>query len=107
MCARPGPAGRMTVAGGKSGRAGPFESDEMSKSNASRGEQVAAPLGADPLDAIGRALRAHYDDLLREPLPPRFEELLSRLEAAAPDDPQAAHNPGSDGGDADRLPKAL
>ena len=39
------------------------------------------PGDATPLDAIGRALRAHYDDLLREPLPPSFEALLSRLEA--------------------------
>ena len=46
-----------------------------------------APLDPMPLDAIGRALRAHYDGLLREPLPARFEDLLARLEAGeAPTD---------------------
>lgn len=32
-------------------------------------------------EAIGRALRAHYDDLVRSPVPDRFMELLDRLEA--------------------------
>jgi hypothetical protein len=55
----------------------------MSQSNASKMRPPGgAPLGSKPLEAIGRALRAHYDDLLNEPLPPRFEDLLSRLEAA-------------------------
>ena len=49
-----------------------------------------APLGPTPLDAIGRALRAHYDGLLREPLPARFEDLLARLEAG-----EAATDPGT------------
>jgi hypothetical protein len=54
----------------------------MRKVSASRNRPaVEAPLGPKPLEAIGRALRAHYDDLLREPLPARFEELLARLEA--------------------------
>ena len=34
------------------------------------------------LEAIGRALKAHYDDLLHAPLPEKFLELLDRLEAA-------------------------
>ena len=34
------------------------------------------------LEAIGRALKAHYDDLLHAPLPQKFLELLDRLEAA-------------------------
>jgi len=34
------------------------------------------------LEAIGGALKAHYDDLLHEPLPAKFLELLDRLEAA-------------------------
>jgi hypothetical protein len=33
------------------------------------------------LEAIGRALRAHYDDLVQAPLPDKFLELLARLEA--------------------------
>ena len=31
--------------------------------------------------AIGRALQAHYDDLIREPIPDRFLVLLAELEA--------------------------
>ncbi|RBP09869.1 hypothetical protein DFR50_12069 [Roseiarcus fermentans] len=54
----------------------------MTKLTASKHpSSVEAPTNATPLDAIGRALRAHYDDLLREPLPAQFEALLSRLEA--------------------------
>jgi hypothetical protein len=65
----------------------------MSKFNASQNQSpVEAPLDSKPLEAIGRALRAHYDDLLREPLPARFEELLSRLEAE-----EAAKDGGSRG----------
>jgi Anti-sigma factor NepR len=30
--------------------------------------------------ALGRALQAHFDELLRAPLPPRFEALLAELE---------------------------
>jgi hypothetical protein len=33
------------------------------------------------LEAIGRALRAHYDDLVQPSLPDKFMELLARLEA--------------------------
>ena len=32
-------------------------------------------------EAIGRALKAHYDDLVRAPVPDKFMELLDRLEA--------------------------
>jgi len=55
----------------------------MAKSNALEDRSAAPPaLDAAPLDAIGRALKAHYDDLLQAPLPARFEELLSGLDAA-------------------------
>ena len=30
--------------------------------------------------AIGRTLKAHYDDLVRAPIPDKFMELLNRLE---------------------------
>jgi hypothetical protein len=40
-----------------------------------------ASLDTTVLDAIGRALKAHYDDLVREPLPERFLRLLEDLEA--------------------------
>lgn len=32
------------------------------------------------LEAIGRALAAHYADLVQAPLPDKFAELLARLE---------------------------
>jgi hypothetical protein len=31
-------------------------------------------------EAIGRSLKAHYDDLVRAPIPDKFLELLARLE---------------------------
>lgn len=53
----------------------------MPKSNALEHRSLASPmLDPKPLEAIGRALRAHYDGLLQAPLPPRFQELLSRME---------------------------
>ena len=39
--------------------------------------------GADPMgpnSEIGRKLRQHYDELLSEEIPERFEQLLARLE---------------------------
>ena len=42
--------------------------------------QGEAALDSKALDAIGRALKAHYDDLVQAPLPDKFVELLSRLE---------------------------
>ena len=36
------------------------------------------------LDAIGRALKAHYDDLVKAPLPDRFLDLLADLEIEEP-----------------------
>jgi hypothetical protein len=40
-----------------------------------------AALDPKALEAIGRALKAHYDDLVNAPLPDKFIELLARLEA--------------------------
>jgi Anti-sigma factor NepR len=34
-------------------------------------------------DAIGRALEAHYVELVREPIPDRLLELLAKLESGA------------------------
>jgi Anti-sigma factor NepR len=46
--------------------------------------EESAPEGAslDPkvLETIGRALKAHYDDLVHAPLPDKFLDLLARLE---------------------------
>ena len=39
-----------------------------------------ATLDPKALEAIGRALKAHYDDLVHTPLPDKFVELLDRLE---------------------------
>jgi hypothetical protein len=39
-----------------------------------------ATLDPKALEAIGRALKAHYDDLIHTPLPDKFVELLDRLE---------------------------
>jgi hypothetical protein len=36
--------------------------------------------GAEAVQAIGRALEAHYADLVQAPLPDKFLQLLARLE---------------------------
>ena len=62
----------------------------MSHSNSRRNDQSGeAPLDAKVLDAIGRALKAHYDDLVKEPLPERFLDLLSDLEGEEQSVPRA------------------
>lgn len=49
--------------------------------------QDAEIFGAEPVldrrvqDAIGRSLKAHYDDLVKAPIPDRFLVLLAQLEA--------------------------
>lgn len=42
--------------------------------------QADAALDPKALEAIGRALKAHYDELVDAPLPDKFAELLARLE---------------------------
>jgi hypothetical protein len=44
--------------------------------------ELGARLGVDAETVIGRRLKAMYDDVLREPVPDRFRELLDRLEQA-------------------------
>jgi hypothetical protein len=39
-----------------------------------------AALDPKVLETIGRALKAHYDDLVHAPLPEKFVDLLARLE---------------------------
>jgi Anti-sigma factor NepR len=53
----------------------------MSKAKPTDGDesQTDAKLDAKAMGAIGRALRAHYDDLVTSPLPDRFNELIARL----------------------------
>lgn len=60
------------------------------RTNANPAPDVAAP---DPkaLEAIGRALEAHYADLVQAPLPEKFVELLARLEVGDRDsEPQGS-----------------
>jgi Anti-sigma factor NepR len=51
----------------------------VTRTNKTEAPDIAAP---DPkaLEAIGRALEAHYADLVQAPLPEKFVELLARLE---------------------------
>lgn len=39
------------------------------------------PLDAKIQEALGRSLRAHYDDIVRAPIPDKFLVLLAELEA--------------------------
>jgi len=60
--------------------------------------RVSAARGLDPRsqEAIGRALKAHYDDLVRAPVPDKFMELLDRLEATEQSAKSQSGNDGSD-----------
>jgi hypothetical protein len=46
--------------------------------------------GSEAVQAIGRALEAHYADLIQAPLPDKFLQLLARLE----DDKSASEDQG-------------
>ena len=70
------------------------------------GQSELAPM-LDPRiqDAIGRSLRAHYDDLLKAPVPDKFLVLLAELEAREIQDSKqtrdvlvAEHNKAEDTG---------
>lgn len=64
----------------------------MMKSKAGQtGAHDDAALDTKALDAIGQALKAHYDDLVYAPLPDKFTELLARLEA---EEKRSAIGPG-------------
>ena len=53
----------------------------VTRTSKTKAPDVAAP---DPkaVEAIGRALKAHYADLVHAPLPEKFVELLARFEVA-------------------------
>jgi Anti-sigma factor NepR len=55
----------------------------VTRTNKTKAPSVAPP---DPkaVEAIGRALKAHYADLVHTPLPEKFVELLARFEVADP-----------------------
>jgi Anti-sigma factor NepR len=66
---------------------------------ASRGGTGSAPrvgegrgLDAKSLEAIGRNLKAHYEDLVRAPVPGKFLDMLDRLEATERSKPQGGSN---------------
>ncbi|MGB7976988.1 MAG: NepR family anti-sigma factor [Roseiarcus sp.] len=44
------------------------------------GPDLPAESGTEAVQAIGRALEAHYADLVQAPLPDKFLQLLARLE---------------------------
>jgi hypothetical protein len=57
-------------------------------------ESQSQGLDARSQEAIGRSLKAHYEDLVRAPVPGKFLEMLDRLEKAE------RSKPGPDGDDA-------
>lgn len=57
--------------------------DPKKGDNADHGLEPHDHIELDPgiQDALGRALKAHYDDLVNAPIPDRFLVLLAELEA--------------------------
>ena len=73
---------------GSKNRRGPNHGEDKQAAGAKKVIEAARPRagavrGLDPRsqEAIGRALKSHYDDLVRSPVPDKFMELLDRLEA--------------------------
>ena len=64
----------------------------MAKDSAAGKPRVGGGRGLDARsqEAIGRSLKAHYEDLVRAPVPDKFLEMLDRLEAAERSKPQGA-----------------
>jgi len=64
----------------------------MAKDSAAARPRVGGGRGLDARsqEAIGRSLKAHYEDLVRAPVPDKFLEMLDRLEAAEQSKPQGA-----------------
>lgn len=50
-----------------------------------KAKPVPAALGRDVQAKIGQQLRALHDDVVREGIPPRFQELLARLDSGKKD----------------------
>jgi hypothetical protein len=70
----------------------------MTEAKPTDDEEPPADLGLDAkaMEAIGRALRAHYDDLVTSPLPDRFNELMARLGGDAKTAPEDGTAPKSE-----------
>ena len=62
----------------------------MAKDSAAAKPRVDGGRGLDARsqEAIGRSLKAHYEDLVRAPVPDKFLEMLDRLEVAEQSKPQ-------------------
>ena len=58
----------------------------MNVTRTNKSEASAPDAAPDPkaVEAIGRALEAHYSALVQAPLPDKFVELLTRLEVGSP-----------------------
>lgn len=83
---KPRYSGARTGGDGPSGaallrRAGKAVSVETTLRGAAGATLLAARLRSAPEDRLSRQLREHYQDLLREPVPERFLELIAALEA--------------------------
>jgi hypothetical protein len=60
---------------------GEMDKREMLNANSEMADDAAIVLDPKSQDLIGRALKAHFDDLTTSPLPDRFMALLAELEA--------------------------
>jgi hypothetical protein len=74
----------LLVKGGTKWRAARFRAGVciiVTRTSKTKAPGIAAP---DPkaVEAIGRALKAHYANLVQAPLPDKFSELLARFEVA-------------------------
>jgi len=56
------------------------QSDQMRNATAEQSDKSGARIDPRIQREIGRHLRAHYDDLVNEPVPDKFMQLLQQLE---------------------------
>lgn len=69
----------------------------MSKSEG-EGKRRQPALPADAQHVIGEKLKAMYDEVVRQPVPDRFAQLLAQLDGAAAAVGNSASGKSSDGG---------
>jgi hypothetical protein len=64
------------------GQGGPpkKKGEKMQAATVSRPETAAPQIDSRIQHEIGKHLRAHYDDIVNEPVPDKFMELLAKLE---------------------------
>ena len=70
------------VKSGQGSRSVPKSKDKMLRGHTQRGSSghKGTPIDARVQQEIGKHLRAVYDDVINEPVPDKFMELLERLE---------------------------